>query len=126
MSPALYDDIQAFLAERWGPLGGWCQAVVFAADLKPTTPKASRSATPKKVPSATPTPVKKRRSPSAEEKPSLSAPPPLENTTKSGVKASRGKFPKLELPDEPKLELLGQPERKRPRRRVAAVSYKVK
>lgn len=50
MSPALYDDIQAFLANQWGPLGGWCQAVVFAADLKPTVPKTkpSRSATPAK------------------------------------------------------------------------------
>lgn len=35
MSKALYDEVQGFLEERWGEMGGWCQAVMFAADLKP-------------------------------------------------------------------------------------------
>ncbi|EIW69462.1 hypothetical protein TREMEDRAFT_68703 [Tremella mesenterica DSM 1558] len=38
MSKQMYDDIQLFLADRWGPLGGWCQAVMFAADLPPIRP----------------------------------------------------------------------------------------
>jgi len=43
MSKQLYDEIQSFLLEKWGPLGGWCQAVMFAADLPPTTVKKPRS-----------------------------------------------------------------------------------
>lgn len=44
MSKQLYDDIQSFLVDKWGPLGGWCQAVMFAADLPPTisTPKSQK------------------------------------------------------------------------------------
>jgi N-glycosylase/DNA lyase len=30
----MYNDIQGFLVEAWGPLGGWCQAVVFAAEIE--------------------------------------------------------------------------------------------
>jgi len=37
MSKQLYDEIQSFLLDKWGPLGGWCQAVMFAADLPVTT-----------------------------------------------------------------------------------------
>jgi N-glycosylase/DNA lyase len=51
MSKPLYEEIQSFLVEKWGPLGGWCQAVMFAADLPPKTPqKRAQSAeiTPKK------------------------------------------------------------------------------
>jgi hypothetical protein len=33
MSKLVYEETQAFLADAWGPLGGWCQAVLFAADL---------------------------------------------------------------------------------------------
>lgn len=36
MSKALYDDVQRFLSDAWGPMGGWYQAVVFAADLNDT------------------------------------------------------------------------------------------
>jgi hypothetical protein len=41
MSKAIYEETQEFLEDKWGPLGGWAQAVMFAADLKPlnTTPK---------------------------------------------------------------------------------------
>lgn len=42
MSKQIYDGTQAFLEDKWGPLGGWAQAVMFAADLKvPTTPKTT-------------------------------------------------------------------------------------
>lgn len=64
MSPALYDDIQEFLADKWGPMGGWCQAVVFAADLKTSTTTPKKSAAPVKrerpdlTPSKSATPVK--------------------------------------------------------------------
>ncbi|BEJ18199.1 hypothetical protein CspHIS471_0704760 [Cutaneotrichosporon sp. HIS471] len=130
MSPALYDDIQAFLAEQWGPLGGWCQAVVFAADLKPPTPKSSRSATPKKRPPATPTPTPKKRRSSVEEeteeKLSVGASPPPQPSTKTRAKGSKAKSSKLELPEGVKAELLDLPERKRPKRSVAAVLYKIK
>lgn len=30
MSTALYDDVQSFLAQCWGPCAGWAQAVMFA------------------------------------------------------------------------------------------------
>lgn len=33
MSKALYDEVHAFLADKWGPMGGWAQAVMFAVDL---------------------------------------------------------------------------------------------
>jgi N-glycosylase/DNA lyase len=29
----MYDPLQQFLSDKWGPLGGWCQAVVFAAEI---------------------------------------------------------------------------------------------
>ncbi|KAL1409683.1 proteasome regulatory particle subunit [Vanrija albida] len=54
MSASLYEDIQTFLAEKWGPLGGWCQAVVFAADLRESTTQRPTPSTDK-----SPTPVKK-------------------------------------------------------------------
>lgn len=42
MSKQVYDETQAFLEDKWGPLGGWAQAVMFAADLKvTTTPKTT-------------------------------------------------------------------------------------
>ncbi|KAL7423974.1 8-oxoguanine glycosylase ogg1 [Cryptotrichosporon argae] len=44
MSKHVYDEVQAFLADAWGPMGGWCQAVMFAADLAPKA--ASRPGTP--------------------------------------------------------------------------------
>lgn len=44
MSKQIYEETQEFLEEKWGPLGGWAQAVMFAADLKP----ASTNTTPKK------------------------------------------------------------------------------
>jgi N-glycosylase/DNA lyase len=37
MSKQVYDEVQSFLLDRWGPMGGWCQAVMFAADLPSTT-----------------------------------------------------------------------------------------
>ncbi|WVO22025.1 uncharacterized protein IAS62_003345 [Cryptococcus decagattii] len=33
MSKQIYEETQEFLLSRWGPMGGWCQAVLFAADL---------------------------------------------------------------------------------------------
>lgn len=33
MSKQVYEETQEFLLDRWGPMGGWCQAVLFAADL---------------------------------------------------------------------------------------------
>lgn len=33
MSKQVYEETQEFLLGRWGPMGGWCQAVLFAADL---------------------------------------------------------------------------------------------
>jgi N-glycosylase/DNA lyase len=37
MSKQVYDEVQSFLLDRWGPMGGWCQAVMFAADLPSAT-----------------------------------------------------------------------------------------
>lgn len=31
----IYDEVQKILVDKWGPMGGWCQAVMFAADLRP-------------------------------------------------------------------------------------------
>ncbi|OCF55669.1 N-glycosylase/DNA lyase [Kwoniella mangroviensis CBS 10435] len=39
MSKQVYDETQQFLLDRWGPMGGWCQAVMFAADLPEPKPK---------------------------------------------------------------------------------------
>lgn len=58
MSKQIYDETQSFLEDKWGPLGGWAQAVMFAADLKTTT-------TPKT------TPVKQRSSTTIEAQPTL-------------------------------------------------------
>lgn len=33
MSKQVSEETQEFLLDRWGPMGGWCQAVLFAADL---------------------------------------------------------------------------------------------
>jgi len=33
MSKIKYEEVQTFLVDKWGPMGGWCQAVMFAADL---------------------------------------------------------------------------------------------
>ncbi|WVQ71674.1 hypothetical protein IAR50_001214 [Cryptococcus sp. DSM 104548] len=35
MSKQVYDETQEFLLDKWGPLAGLCQAVMFAADLAP-------------------------------------------------------------------------------------------
>jgi N-glycosylase/DNA lyase len=43
MSKQVYEETQEFLEDKWGPLGGWAQAVMFAADLKPITPKKKGS-----------------------------------------------------------------------------------
>jgi N-glycosylase/DNA lyase len=43
MSKQVYEETQEFLEDKWGPLGGWAQAVMFAADLKPVTPKKKGS-----------------------------------------------------------------------------------
>jgi len=43
MSKQVYEETQGFLEEKWGPLGGWAQAVMFAADLRPITPKKKGS-----------------------------------------------------------------------------------
>lgn len=46
MSKAIYDDVQSFLAECWGPCAGWAQAVMFAkavqAGSKAKLPQAKR------------------------------------------------------------------------------------
>jgi N-glycosylase/DNA lyase len=49
MSKQLYEEIQEFLADKWGPMGGWTQAVMFAADLpmSTSTPQKNKT-TPKK------------------------------------------------------------------------------
>lgn len=39
-----YDEVQGILADKWGSMGGWCQAVMFAADIRPK--KRSRDASP--------------------------------------------------------------------------------
>ncbi|OCF41238.1 N-glycosylase/DNA lyase [Kwoniella heveanensis CBS 569] len=39
MSKQIYDETQQFLLDRWGSMGGWCQAVMFAADLPAVKPK---------------------------------------------------------------------------------------
>lgn len=42
MSTQVYGETQTFLEDKWGPLGGWAQAVMFAADLKVSnTPKST-------------------------------------------------------------------------------------
>jgi N-glycosylase/DNA lyase len=43
MSKQVYEETQEFLEDKWGPLGGWAQAVMFAADLRPVTPKKKGS-----------------------------------------------------------------------------------
>jgi N-glycosylase/DNA lyase len=43
MSKQVYEETQEFLEDKWGPLGGWAQAVMFAADLRPITPKKKGS-----------------------------------------------------------------------------------
>jgi N-glycosylase/DNA lyase len=48
MSKMVYDEVQQFLLDKWGPMGGWAQAVMFAADLKETTIKLGTGGTPKK------------------------------------------------------------------------------
>jgi N-glycosylase/DNA lyase len=37
MSKQVYEEVQEFLLDKWGPMGGWCQAVMFATDLPPAT-----------------------------------------------------------------------------------------
>lgn len=39
MSKQIYDEVQSFLEDKWGDMGGWTQAVMFAADLKPKVEK---------------------------------------------------------------------------------------
>ncbi|KAK4686570.1 N-glycosylase/DNA lyase, partial [Tremellales sp. Uapishka_1] len=43
MSKVLYEETQGFLTDKWGEMGGWTQAVLFAADLREST------VTPRKV-----------------------------------------------------------------------------
>lgn len=45
MSKAIYDDVQSFLAECWGPCAGWAQAVMFAAAVQagPVTKNSPRA-----------------------------------------------------------------------------------
>ena len=43
MSGPVYDEIQDILSALWSPLGGWCQAVLFAADLPTAPPKLIRA-----------------------------------------------------------------------------------
>jgi N-glycosylase/DNA lyase len=53
MSKALYDEVQEFLLDKWGPMGGWAQAVMFALELPDATvSKGAKGAgsTPKKTP----------------------------------------------------------------------------
>lgn len=56
MSKQVYDEIQSFLLDKWGPQGGWCQAVMFAADLPAatTTPKKAKNVVKPQLPSASP------------------------------------------------------------------------
>lgn len=51
MSKALYDEVQEFLLDKWGPMGGWAQAVMFALELPETTIQngAKGNGTPKKT-----------------------------------------------------------------------------
>lgn len=49
MSKAIYDDVQSFLAECWGPCAGWAQAVMFA---KAVQADASSRVAPRKTDSA--------------------------------------------------------------------------
>ncbi|GAA5863787.1 hypothetical protein JCM1840_005766 [Sporobolomyces johnsonii] len=37
LTPALHDRVAAHLSSRWGAHAGWCQQVLFFADLKPST-----------------------------------------------------------------------------------------
>ena len=56
MSKQLYDEIQSFLLDKWGPHGGWCQAVMFAADLPvaTTSPKKAKYVVKQELSSASP------------------------------------------------------------------------
>ncbi|GAA6012079.1 hypothetical protein JCM11491_001743 [Sporobolomyces phaffii] len=38
LSPALHDKVSEHLAKKWQPHAGWCQQVLFFADLKPASP----------------------------------------------------------------------------------------
>nr|XP_018263816.1 N-glycosylase/DNA lyase [Kwoniella dejecticola CBS 10117]OBR85974.1 N-glycosylase/DNA lyase [Kwoniella dejecticola CBS 10117] len=46
MSKQVYDETQQFLSDKWGPMGGWCQAVMFAADL-PSKGKVAKTEAPR-------------------------------------------------------------------------------
>lgn len=55
MSKALYDEVQEFLLDKWGPMGGWAQAVMFALELPDATVSkgakgSGAGSTPKKTP----------------------------------------------------------------------------
>ena len=39
MNKQIYEEVQSFLEDKWGEMGGWTQAVMFAADLKPKIEK---------------------------------------------------------------------------------------
>lgn len=41
ISKAIYDDVQSFLAECWGPCAGWAQAVMFAKAVQGGAPARS-------------------------------------------------------------------------------------
>jgi len=73
MSKQVYEETQEFLEDKWGPLGGWAQAVMFAADLKPTTPKKKGSISgllPKTPTSSTSIKVESSAKPEWDESPS--------------------------------------------------------
>jgi len=73
MSKQVYEETQDFLEDKWGPLGGWAQAVMFAADLKPTTPKKKGSISgllPKTPTSSTSIKVESSAKPEWDESPS--------------------------------------------------------
>ncbi|CEQ39788.1 SPOSA6832_01333, partial [Sporobolomyces salmonicolor] len=47
LTPALHDRVAAHLSSRWGAHAGWCQQVLFFADLKPSTTTTATRAPPK-------------------------------------------------------------------------------
>ncbi|WVF72170.1 hypothetical protein IAT40_006982 [Kwoniella sp. CBS 6097] len=67
MSKQVYDETQQFLLDKWGPMGGWCQAVMFAADLPAAKPTKVVSKLTKTVTSTS----IKRELPGEEEQPTL-------------------------------------------------------
>lgn len=97
-SSAIYEDVQAFLSEAWGPLGGWTQAVVFASDLRPQTPR--------KVKVKTESPPRSKPAKRSSVDLLQDSPPPLLKRTRSATKVANGKLKnEASIPVVPKLEL---------------------